>query len=616
MASTLRLYLATAGHLADPLCLLTEAPTGVSALANGDNRIDLSWGSAGSGLTYEIQRAPGGCANPDPATVVGETQSLSFSDTTASGGLLYAYTVHAKDPSGYCLSEPSTCVEATTTGDCIEPPNFAGAETVSDSGDATCLLTVGWGAPDTVYCGGGVAYNVYRSATPGFEPAPSNRIAELVTGTTFEDYDVAFGNDYHYVVRAVDLSNGIEDDNQVEIQAGPTGPPVIGDWLDDAGDTGIAKLTPSAPWTVLNNGGNAGPMVYATGGYTDNTCAGVTTGQLQLGTNPQLSFWSKFDIESNWDKGQVEISTNDGATWLRVPVNYPNYANRTSDSCDWPTGDFFTGTNLSYAQYTGSLDQWSGQNVLLRWTISSDTSVNGTGWWVDDIAITDVSVPGECTPSTAPLPGAFGKSSPANGATGQPLSLTLTWGVSSDATGYEYCLDTTDDSSCDGAWVNVDNSTSAPVSGLAAETTYHWQVRAVNANGTTAANSGTWWSFTTLAPLPGSFGKLEPANGAVDQPLTLDFFWEESAGATSYRFCVDTTDDGSCSPWTDLGSTLMVQVPGFDTGTTYYWQVEAVNGWGATIADGGAWWSFVTQPHLFADGFESGDTTGWSATIP
>ncbi len=616
MASGLRLYLATAGHLADPLCLLTEAPTGVSAVPNGDNRVDLGWSSAGSGLSYEIRRAPGGCAAPDPATVVGETQSLSFNDTTASGGLLYAYTIHTKDPSGYCPSEPSTCVEVSTTGPCIEPPNFSGVATVTDSGNATCQLTVGWSDPATVYCGIDVAYNVYRSATPGFDPGPANRIATLVSGNSFDDYGVVHGEDYHYVVRAVDLSHGFEDDNEVEIQGTPTGPPAIGDWLDDAGDTGTAKLTPTSPWTVQAAGGNTGPMVYATGSYPDLICSGATTPPLQLGTNPQLSFWSRYDIEDNWDKGQVEVSTDGGSNWERVPVNYPDNANRASDACDWPTGDFFSGNNPSYAGYTASLDQWSNQDVLLRWAISSDTSVNGTGWWVDDISITNVSVPGACTSSQDPPPGAFGKASPTDGAIDQPLSLTLSWGPSTDATSYEFCVDTSNNASCDGAWVDAGGATSTGIGPLQAGWTYYWQVRAVNANGTTGANSGTWWQFSTEIPLPVPFGKLDPADGAVDQPLTVDFFWEESAGSTSYRFCIDTTDDGSCAPWTDVGSFLMVQVPGLDTDTTYYWQVEAVNGWGTTLADGGAWWSLATQPQLFADGFESGDTSAWTAAVP
>jgi len=55
------------------------------------------------------------------------------------------------------------------------------------------------------------------------------------------------------------------------------------------------------------------------------------------------------------------------------------------------------------------------------------------------------------------------------------------------------------------------------------------------------------------------------------------------------------------------------------TSTTYSWQVRAVNGPDVTQADGGTWWGFTIesgQPGLpFADGFESGDTSAWSATV-
>ena len=95
-------------------------------------------------------------------------------------------------------------------------------------------------------------------------------------------------------------------------------------------------------------------------------------------------------------------------------------------------------------------------------------------------------------------PGTFGKTSPADGASGQSTSPTLNWGASSGATEYEYCYDTTDDDACSG-WTSNGTSTTKSLSGLSQSTTYYWHVRAVNTFGTTYSD-GTetaFWSFFT-----------------------------------------------------------------------------------------------------------------------
>ena len=95
------------------------------------------------------------------------------------------------------------------------------------------------------------------------------------------------------------------------------------------------------------------------------------------------------------------------------------------------------------------------------------------------------------------LPGTFGKSSPSNNATNRPTTLTLSWGSSSGATSYEYCVDTSNDNTCAGAWLSTGTARQVVVSNLPRRTTHYWQVRALNANGTRLANGGTWWKFTT-----------------------------------------------------------------------------------------------------------------------
>ncbi len=102
--------------------------------------------------------------------------------------------------------------------------------------------------------------------------------------------------------------------------------------------------------------------------------------------------------------------------------------------------------------------------------------------------------------TVTPLPAAFGKSSPANGATGAAANPTLSWGASSGAASYAYCYDTSNDGACS-TWTGAGTSTSAALSGLAPGATYYWHARATNAAGTTYANGSAtaFWSFTVAA---------------------------------------------------------------------------------------------------------------------
>jgi hypothetical protein len=197
---------------------------------------------------------------------------------------------------------------------------------------------------------------------------------------------------------------------------------------------------------------------------------------------------------------------------------------------------------------------------------------------------------------TGELPGSFSKSSPANGTTGVAVTPILSWGASSGATSYQYCYATT--TGCT-SWVSTGTATSVSLSGLSNNTTYYWQVRAVNTNGTTSSDSGTYWSFTTVVAAPGSFNKASPANGATGVAVNPTLSWGASSGATSYQYCYATTS--GCTSWVSTGTATSVSLSGLSNNTTYYWQVRAVNLSGTTQADSGTYWSFTTQadPVLF-----------------
>ena len=385
-------------------CLLFPDPPNASAVDNGDNRIDISWddSSLDTIIEYLVRRSrtSGGpyetiAVMPDSSPGVAGGAGYVYEDTSVSGSITYYYIVVASDGLA-CKSAPTNEVSATGTGPCTLPPLFAGLQSVTTPFSGVCTLDLSWG-PGTDECGGPLTYDVYRSTTSGFTPGAGNLLVSGVSGTTVSDVNsLVSGVPYYYAVRAVDQANGMAEANPVEVSGTPKGQLVTGTWFDDAGDTEPAKMVSSAPWSIDPTEGNNGPNVYKTGSYGNNLCSDLATPELQLGTGSTLTFYSKYEIEPSWDKGEVQISTDGGNSWARVPMAYPGSSTNTSDECGLLTGTYFTSTGLTWTMYTADLSAWNSQVVMLRFVLSTDGSVNRTGWWIDDIAITQVDVPGTC----------------------------------------------------------------------------------------------------------------------------------------------------------------------------------------------------------------------------
>ena len=403
-AASVKAYVATAAHLAVPLCgggAFPPVPTDVSAAGSGTNEITVSWAGGGTGLEYDVLRGRGGCEGGDFFPVA-TTAATHFVDTNVSGGVTYAYRVRARR--GECVTEGSLCAAAVTTGSCQEYPLFAGAASAGNGAAPVCTVQVAWAAAAPL-CAGPVTYNVYRGSTPSFVPGPANRIATGVAGLGFSDSaGLPPGTTAYYVVRAVDASNGSEDGNTVVRSAVPTGPIASATFSDDAGDTGSAALSPTAPWIVDATGGHDGPKTWKTS-PVNGACGSLTSPPLLIGSGAQLTFWSKWFLDiSGGDKGQVEVSTDGGATWARLTMAYPATSSKTGDGCGLPSGRaYFTGINTSWTQFTASLGGFAGKTVLIRFRISTDGSSTGETWWIDDVAVTNVLTPGACTAGIAGL---------------------------------------------------------------------------------------------------------------------------------------------------------------------------------------------------------------------
>ena len=144
----------------------------------------------------------------------------------------------------------------------------------------------------------------------------------------------------------------------------------------------------------------------------------------------------------------------------------------------------------------GNQSSWmvSGLNAhtVYYWQVTAlkvlnpSTNANAGTWW---------------SFTTGDVPGSFSKWLPGNNSNAEPVILNLSWNSNGSSTDtYQYCLDTTNNNTCDTNWISTGTSTGLTIGSLSPSTPYYWQVRAVNSNGSTEADGGAWWAFTTGTP--------------------------------------------------------------------------------------------------------------------
>ncbi len=101
-------------------------------------------------------------------------------------------------------------------------------------------------------------------------------------------------------------------------------------------------------------------------------------------SNIKLMFNTKYFIESGYDYGQVEITTNNGGTWIPLQGKYTKPGAGSFQPNGEPLYDGSTGTWKSEVM---SLTPYSNHSVKIRFYFRSDGGLNLDGWYVDDICI-------------------------------------------------------------------------------------------------------------------------------------------------------------------------------------------------------------------------------------
>ncbi len=408
--------------ITDPSCTPPGAPAIGTATATAPNQIQLTWSNgAPPATTFNVYRAFGTCAAPGVFSAVTTSSPGSpFTDNAVSGASTYAYKVTGRDATGHCESVPSGCAQATATGACTLPPNFAGIASATNTASATCMTHLSWSA-GTANCGGPVRYDVYRGV-PGFTPSAANRIAASLVGTTFDDAGALLsGVTYEYLVRASDINNGIADTNSVRRSAAPSGVVTFGTFNETFEDAGgfdnsgwsHGALSGTTDWAWSTAQSKSPTHAWFS---SDETTVGdgvLTSPQFVAQAGTTLSFWHTFAFETGagqcFDGGTLEYST-DGASWnvLADAAFTAGVFNGTMVAgLGNPLGGqraWCGGTVGAMTQVTADLSGLAGDTLRLRWHQGDDdgNATPATGWYVDSVSVSGFGTAGVCSTASGP----------------------------------------------------------------------------------------------------------------------------------------------------------------------------------------------------------------------
>jgi immune inhibitor A len=120
--------------------------------------------------------------------------------------------------------------------------------------------------------------------------------------------------------------------------------------------------------------------------------------EVPAGSDVKLWMWNNYEIESDWDFGFVEVSTDGGQTWTQLKM-FDEAGNEVTTPDDYPDphGNLVTFGNKKHGVTGGTGGVWrhdyvdltpyAGQTVKFRLTFNSDAAYQERGWHADDFEL-------------------------------------------------------------------------------------------------------------------------------------------------------------------------------------------------------------------------------------
>ena len=137
----------------------------------------------------------------------------------------------------------------------------------------------------------------------------------------------------------------------------------------------------SNQWNITTDDFHSAPSSITDspdGNYQNNTSNTITSESIDISgyNNLFLSFWAKWDIENDYDYNYIQISP-DGTNWHYIETQYAQ---------DNGHGTAYTGSHDWVNDYA-DISQYASSNFKIRFTLNSDQSITGDGFYFDDLKI-------------------------------------------------------------------------------------------------------------------------------------------------------------------------------------------------------------------------------------
>lgn len=180
---------------------------------------------------------------------------------------------------------------------------------------------------------------------------------------------------YNYFITAIYEESGEESYPSNTVSATPAPPIALPLFVDF--ENGLPYWELTGDWglsTVDFYSSNHSLTESPTGEYANSIETTATLNALDMSnmTASNLSFWTKYELETNYDYMYLELTTN---------------------GTNWTTLETFNGNQNNWTQKFYSLEEYLGLSYMqLRFRFKSDSYVTEQGMFIDDIEITSTYV--------------------------------------------------------------------------------------------------------------------------------------------------------------------------------------------------------------------------------